>query len=704
MSGPVASIGGMNKLCRVPLLLALIACLALVPTGPAGAAPPPTPPVARHVLGPGRTAEPGFVGYVTAGGAALGIARLPDGRYGICLDTGRRVWPRHRGHDAHRHDPRAGYLLSRYLRVARRDPVTAAALWWAVGLDLRLNSGRVRMRRHLSVVRREDPGLFRRMQHRHRALLTDLRAHASLSGRYLAERPNLGATRVTGVVVRTDSGVAVPGVEATIRLTGATFDDGSHTWHGSAIGRGPRWHRGGGGAVQLQVRYAAVPASGYVLVRSGARYQRVAVGTGAGARTAGSMLPPLPRPLLRTTVSATRSTVGAVVSDAVTVSGSHGATLAGHWRLLGPVAPGTSGCADATWIGAPVAGAGGFATTGDGTYRVGTTTIATAGCYTYVERLDASSTTRTTSWTTPGEPTETVLVLAHPSVSTQVSSRWTGVGESLQDAVIVTGLPVGVAVRLHWRLVGPVAPVGETCRGADWTGAPTYASGELTVLGDTRIVVGRRTPRRGGCYTYQERLAATRLSLTTAWTRPGIAAETTAVAPRPASVPAHPAVDTGGSRRAARGLRSTGTAAGVRIPGSSQVVPLSPVGFRAATLTPPSVDVGGWWSGGARLDALVGTTIVAGHVSDDHDRLGPFARLRRTHVGAVVTTTWAGVTSRWRVVGLRSYDRRHLPRSLFAQHLARRLVLITCTDEVTGPGGAFHYRRNLVATAVPLRE
>ncbi|GAB4003521.1 sortase domain-containing protein [Nocardioides ultimimeridianus] len=694
----------MNKLCRLPLLLALLVCLALVPTGRADAAPPPLPPpVARQVLGPGMTTEPGFVGYVTAGGAALGIARLPDGRYGICLDTGHRVWPRHAGHDARRHDPRAGYLLSRYLPAARRDPVTAAALWWAVGLDLRLNSGRVRMRRHLSVVRHEDGGLFRRIQHRHRALLADLRAHASASGRYLAQRPVLGATRVIGVAVRTDSGVAVPGVEATIRLTGGTFDDGRRTWRGAAAGGGPRWQRSGGGAVHLRVRYAAVPASGYELVRSGARYQRVAVGAGAVVRTAGSALPPLPRPTLRTTVSVTRSTVGAVVSDAVTVSGSQGATLSGHWRLLGPVAPGTSGCADATWAGAAVAGAGGFTTTGDGTYQVGTTTIRVAGCYTYVERLDASSSTRTTSWTPPGETTETVLVLARPGVSTQVSSRRTAVGGPLHDAVTVTGLPVGVAVRVHWRLVGPVAPVGDTCAGADWAGAPTYASGELTIFGGVRTVIGRRVARRGGCYTYQERLEATRLSVASAWTRPGVAAETAAVTPRTVGVPAHPYVDTGGSRRAARGLRTTGTAAGVRIPGSSSVVPLSPMAFRAATLTPPSVDVGGWWTGGARLDALAGTTIVAGHVSDDHDRLGPFARLRRTRVGAVVATTWAGITSRWRVVAVRSYDRRRLPRSLFSQHLARRLVLITCTDEVTGPGGAFHYRRNLVVTAVPLR-
>jgi hypothetical protein len=141
----------------------------------------------------------------------------------------------------------------------------------------------------------------------------------------------------------------------------------------------------------------------------------------------------------------------------------------------------------------------------------------------------------------------------------------------------------------------------------------------------------------------------------------------------------------------------------VRIGSVGLSAAVSPVRFHAATLTPPSVTTAGWWADGAHLDALVGTTVIAGHVSDDHDRPAPFSHLRQARVGAIVTTTSArGTTTRWKVTSIASYDRRHLPRTLFAQHLARRLVLITCTDKVTYRDGGFHYRRNLVLTALPL--
>ncbi|HJQ07763.1 MAG TPA: class F sortase [Nocardioides sp.] len=691
----------MNKLCRIPVVvaLALLACLTVALPSSAAPAPPRAAP--RLVIGPGTTAEPGFVGYVTSGGAALGVARLRDGRYGICLDTGRRVWPDRRGSGVWRRDPRVGYLTSRYLPVARREPVTAAALWWAVGLDLGLNSGRARMRRHLAVVRTESPALFGRIRLRHRALLTDLRSHGSASGRYLAARPVLSRDHVSGLALRSDTGAAVPGVRVALRLSGGTFADGGQTWSGSA-GASPRWRRSSdGGAVHLEVRYTGVPASGYLLERSGARYQRVAVAARLGVAVRSASLPALPVPVLHTVVSSGLSVVGDTTSDAVTVHGSGGAVLSGQWRLLGPLQPGATGCAGLDWSQAATASSGDFTVTGDGTSTVGAATLASAGCFTYVERLDASPSTRATAWTTAGDASETTLTRAHPTLSTRVSRERATVGDGLHDVVTVRGLPTGSPARLDWRLLGPLAPDGASCRGVRWSGAPVRAAGQLDVAHDGSVVVGALTISRGGCYTYQERLDATPTSLATGWTAAGLVAESTTVGPRAPRVPPHPQVDTGGSRPAVRGQRAMGPGAAVRIPGGSADVPLSPIGFRDAVLTPPSVDVAGWWSGGAHPDALVGTTVLAGHVSDDRGRLGPFARLRRTRVGAVVTTTWAGVETRWRVTTVRSYDRRDLARSLFAQDVVRRLVLITCTDRVDGPGGSFHYRRNLVVTAVP---
>ncbi|GAB3867907.1 hypothetical protein GCM10028801_42890 [Nocardioides maradonensis] len=693
----------MDKICRIILVtaLALLAGLTVVRPGSAAPAPPGAP--GRQVIGPGTTAEPGFVGYVTSGGAALGVARLPDGRYGICLDTGRRSWPHRRGDTILRRDPRVGYLTSRYLTAARHDAVTAAALWWAVGLDLGLNSGRARMRQHLGVVRIETPALFGRIRLRHRALLADLQTHASISGRYSAGRPVLAGGHVSALAVLSDQGVAVPGVQVSLRLRGGTFAGGAHTWRGDAAAR-PAWRRSGGDAVHLDVHYTGVPASGYLLVRSGGRSQRVAVAAEQRAAVRSTTLPALPRPVLHTVVTSNRSVVGDTISDAVTVQGAGSSTLSGHWRLLGPLQPGPSTCDELDWADAATAGSGTFAVTGDSTYRVGSTTLVTPGCYTYVERLEASPSTRATAWTTPGEAAETTLTRARPTLSTQVSRQRATVGDQLHDLVTVSGVPAGSPVLLHWRLLGPLAPRGATCRGVRWAGAPVRATGRLEVAAAGSLVVGRQSITRGGCYTYQERLDATALSLAVAWTSPGLDAESTTVGPKAARVPAHPHVDTGGSRPAVRGMRVAGPGAAVRIPGSAVELPLSPVGFRRSVLTPPSVGDGAWWSGGARLDALVGTTVLAGHVSDDHGHLGPFARLRRARPGAVMTTTWDGASTRWLVTTTRSYDRRELPRSLFAQHLVRRLVLITCTDRVDGPGGSFHYRRNLVVTAVPVRR
>ncbi|XBB69074.1 class F sortase [Nocardioides sp. WV_118_6] len=109
----------------------------------------------------------------------------------------------------------------------------------------------------------------------------------------------------------------------------------------------------------------------------------------------------------------------------------------------------------------------------------------------------------------------------------------------------------------------------------------------------------------------------------------------------------------------------------------------------------------GQWTHGAPLDALVGTTVLTGHVADDRGRPGAFAGLRSARRGDVVRVAEGGTVRRWRVTRTWSADRSRLPRSVFTQDVARRLVLITCTDRVATPGGGFHYRRNLVVEAVP---
>jgi hypothetical protein len=131
---------------------------------------------------------------------------------------------------------------------------------------------------------------------------------------------------------------------------------------------------------------------------------------------------------------------------------------------------------------------------------------------------------------------------------------------------------------------------------------------------------------------------------------------------------------------------------------------LSPTRFRGAELVPPGdIRIGGVWADGAALDAVAGTSVVVGHVSDNHDRPGAFRRLWGVRPGTTITTRERGVTTTWRVTTVDKVAKGHLSRTLFTQGLARRLVLITCANRVTH-GAYFHYTANEVVVAVPVRR
>ncbi|MFL6059644.1 MAG: class F sortase [Marmoricola sp.] len=166
-------------------------------------------------------------------------------------------------------------------------------------------------------------------------------------------------------------------------------------------------------------------------------------------------------------------------------------------------------------------------------------------------------------------------------------------------------------------------------------------------------------------------------------------------------------VSTAGSRprRIAVAGRSAATpVAHLVVPSRSIDARVLPVRFAGARLRiPASIAEVGYWVDGARLSDAVGTTVLVGHVSDDHDRPGVLGRLGGVRVGAEVQVAPArGVVRRFVVTRVRTYAKEVLPRSVFDQSGPHRLVLITCTHRVTLPGGGFHYARNLVVTARPV--
>lgn len=107
----------------------------------------------------------------------------------------------------------------------------------------------------------------------------------------------------------------------------------------------------------------------------------------------------------------------------------------------------------------------------------------------------------------------------------------------------------------------------------------------------------------------------------------------------------------------------------------------------------------GWFEPSAALTDRAGVSLIAGHVSDRHDRAGPLARLVGARVGDVITWQSGVTAARFVVVNIARYPRETgLPTSLFRVDGAHLLRLVTCTDRTTGVLG-FHYADNLVVSA-----
>lgn len=460
------------------------------------------------------------------------------------------------------------------------------------------------------------------------------------------------------------------------------------------------------------------------------------------------------RPSLQTQASSQLVEPGALIHDAVRVSGTRGAAGSFGWSLVGPIAQrpdGTCpGADDLAWEPPLVLASGRVTTQGDGVYRTPDyqVRLQDVGCLTYVESMPATATTLAVS-TVPGIPSETVLVsesARKPCVTTVASRQRALVGSRLHDRIEVGCIRAGDRLVVRWYAHGPVQPrPGATgvpgCRSipaALWKRAPVVARGSVTVSGPGRYLTAPYLVRKPGCYTFSESAAAT-ATTTVASTAPGVTAETTLIT-RPA-VPVVPEVPTGPYRAATPTLFPTdpghGASAGPTLqPGHrtaprylrrDYVRPPTVGGRSAGTLLVPALGIGapvqavplrqgvmavpdsprslGWLRGSARPGDVVGSSVIAGHVSDRRDRPGALARLGRARIGTrVVWVDAQGRARRFAVTGLARYPRAGgLPASLFRTDGPHRLRLVTCARRVALPGGGFHYADNLVVTARAVR-
>ena len=156
------------------------------------------------------------------------------------------------------------------------------------------------------------------------------------------------------------------------------------------------------------------------------------------------------------------------------------------------------------------------------------------------------------------------------------------------------------------------------------------------------------------------------------------------------------------SYRAPPALVRSGAGGTLRIPSLNVLAPVDAVGLDGTAMAVPDDSARlGWLTSTARADDVVGASVLAGHVSDRQDRPGALAGLKGIRIGATITWVDAGRrVHRYRVIGLQRFSRlTGLPARLFSTDGPHLLHLITCADRVTGSGGGFHYRSNLVVTA-----
>ncbi|MEJ7832028.1 MAG: class F sortase [Nocardioides sp.] len=420
-------------------------------------------------------------------------------------------------------------------------------------------------------------------------------------------------------------------------------------------------------------------------------------------------------PRVTTVVSTQRAHVGDAITDTVDVAGieDHPVTVA--WTLHGPIAPRAGSCAGLDWTGAPIAARGSFTAAGDGGYRTTPTIVRASGCHTYSETVAATAVTNPTA-TPPGLPSETALAVSQPRVSTVASTQRALTGARIHDTVRVAGLNAGDQVWVRWTLHGPMAPrSGSSCEGLAWDRAPIADQGAFPATANGSYRTGATVVGATGCYTYSESVPATATSEATG-SRPGLPLETLVVT-KPV-IPFVPEVPSGNilaekrfqpdyllrRYRAPADLVSRQAGSALRIPSLGVSAPVDAVGLDGSVMAIPNAPSRvGWLSGSADAAAVMGSSVISGHVSDRQDRPGAFSGLGRIQVGARIEWADRGRTHAFRVTHLATYPRRvGVPADVFRGDGGHVLRLVTCTDRRQS-GGGFHYASNLVVTAVPVR-
>lgn len=109
------------------------------------------------------------------------------------------------------------------------------------------------------------------------------------------------------------------------------------------------------------------------------------------------------------------------------------------------------------------------------------------------------------------------------------------------------------------------------------------------------------------------------------------------------------------------------------------------------------------FTGGAPLDAVEGSSFIAGHVVDKAGHFAPMAQLANLRPGdRIITTDHAGTRRDWIATGSQVVTRQGLTAAMWSTTGPRQLVLVTCAGEIDPTVGAVtQFTENLVITAIP---
>ncbi len=176
------------------------------------------------------------------------------------------------------------------------------------------------------------------------------------------------------------------------------------------------------------------------------------------------------------------------------------------WTLYGPVAlTAERNCDGVDWTSAPVVDSGDLPITGNGIYSTPNVDLSTPGCYSFSNSLPATDDSPA-AIDLVGQDAETIAI-TDPQIVSQTDADLVALNEPTSDTVTIFGTGGGNG-SLDWALVGPVAPVGNSCAEADWTGAVIVDAGTVSVTGDNDYVTGPVSVYEPGCYSWTDRVTS----------------------------------------------------------------------------------------------------------------------------------------------------------------------------------------------------